>query len=231
MAYAKKEEMRVRWSRYEEYVGRGRGRPTRRSAHGNLVKSIILIAGKHGVDPELLSEAFIEAWTKEKSRLENLKITRRTVNKDSATFLITKGKEVVSQLPMALEVLENPEWFKAQIQEFLPFYRPVKKLSKKKLKIGDLRYGMKGFDVKGRILEVPPPLLVHTRFGTIADVSNVTVEDETGSIKLSLWNERIDQVRVGDEVELENCKVASYMGAPQLRLGRKGTLSIVDNEV
>ena len=47
---------------------------------------------------------------------------------------------------------------------------------------------------------------------------------------LSLWNEQIDKVHVGDMVELKNCYISKFIGEPQLRLGKKGTLSIVDDE-
>jgi len=55
----------------------------------------------------------------------------------------------------------------------------------------------------------------------------VTIADETGSMRLSLWNDQIDKVHVGDEVELKNSYILRYRGEPQLRLGRRGTLSVI----
>jgi replication factor A1 len=57
----------------------------------------------------------------------------------------------------------------------------------------------------------------------------VRIKDDTGSIRLSLWNQQIDKVNVGDEVEIQGGHVAQYAGIPQLRLGKNGTISIVSH--
>jgi hypothetical protein len=45
-------------------------------------------------------------------------------------------------------------------------------------------------------------------------VSNVTIADDTGSIRLSVWKNRGDKLHAGDEVELTNCYVARFAGQP-----------------
>jgi replication factor A1 len=92
--------------------------------------------------------------------------------------------------------------------------------------IDRLKSRMRGINIKAKVIEIPPSRSVLTRLGTTAMVSNVLIGDETGKIRISLWNDQIDKVRVGDEVKLENCYVANYLGQPQLRLGRKGTISV-----
>ena len=87
---------------------------------------------------------------------------------------------------------------------------------------------MRRIDLTARIVEVPPAINVHTRFGTIASVSNIKISDETGSVRLSLWNDQIDNVHVGDVVSVKNGYIFRYRGEPQLRLGRKGTLTVVE---
>ncbi|MFH0897437.1 MAG: hypothetical protein V1850_05255 [Candidatus Bathyarchaeota archaeon] len=67
-----------------------------------------------------------------------------------------------------------------------------------------------------------------TRWGSEAFVSSVKMVDETGSIRLSLWNNQIKMVNVGDEVEIKNCNVARFADYPQLRLGRKSTMSVIN---
>ncbi|RLI34349.1 hypothetical protein DRO66_08970 [Candidatus Bathyarchaeota archaeon] len=99
----------------------------------------------------------------------------------------------------------------------------------KKQQIDNLRFGMKGIDVKAKIVEVPPIKPGITRWGTECYVSNAMIADETGSIRLSLWNKQIDKVRVGDEVELTNCSVSRFAGQPQLRLRRKSTMSVINH--
>lgn len=188
----------------------------------------MLIASRRDLEPKRLIDALIEAWTNKISHCGTLKITRRELNEESANFLITNEEEVVSQFHVTLEVLKNPKYLKNQIQQYFPKSSPCTHGPKK---IGDLRVGMRGIDLKAKVIKIPPALNVLTRFGTKAYVSNVTITDDTGSIRLSLWNEEVDKVHVGDEVELKNCYIKRYKGEPQLRLGRKGSISTVNREL
>ena len=86
---------------------------------------------------------------------------------------------------------------------------------------------MKKVDVTGKVIDIPPKRLVTSEFGNQFYVSNVRIADETGSIKLSLWNGQIDMVLVGDVVDVKDCYVANFAGEPQLRIGRNGTISVV----
>jgi len=101
----------------------------------NVLESIVLIARKYDLDLKHLIETFVEAWSNETSHLGNLKITCREVKKDSATFLITDSEKVVSQFPIILEVLKNPEYLKAQIQYFPSPYHAQRKFDQKQKKI------------------------------------------------------------------------------------------------
>jgi ssDNA-binding replication factor A large subunit len=58
-------------------------------------------------------------------------------------------------------------------------------------------------------------------------VTNVWIGDETGKIKLCLWDKQVDAVAVGDTIQIKNANVASFMGERQVRLGKSGTLSVL----
>ena len=217
--------------RTEIYDGQSRGRPRGNyRLFRNPLKSIVLIAKKHDVDPNLLIDAFVEAWRNKVSHCGSLTISCRTVNQDSATFLLTNKETVVSQFPIKQEALRIPDSFRHYIQ-YVPTPTPSSEKSKpRRKKINELKSGMKGVGVTAKIVTIPTRKLVDTRWGGQSYVSNVSITDETGSIQLSLWNNQIDSVHVGDVVEIENGYVASFAGEPQLRLGRKGTLSTVNAE-
>ena len=217
--------------RTEIYDGQSRGRPRGNyRLFRNPLKSIVLIAKKHDVDPNLLIDAFVEAWRNKVSHCGSLTISCRTVNQDSATFLLTNKETVVSQFPIKQEALRIPDSFRHYIQ-YIPTPTPSSEKSKpRQKKINELKSGMKGVGVTAKIVTIPPRKLVDTRWGGQSYVSNISITDETGSIQLSLWNNQIDSVHVGDVVEIENGYVASFAGEPQLRLGRKGTLSTVNAE-
>jgi replication factor A1 len=190
----------------------------------------VKIASKYDLDPDLLVESFIEAWQNKNDHCGSLKITCRGVNKDetSATFLVTREEKVVAQFPIKTEVLENQNVFKNHLRQ-IPIQEIRERYSRKNTglqkTIGQLRYKMKKVDIKAKIIEIPPAIRVMTRFGSLAKVTNIKIADDTGSIRLSLWNKQMDDLYVGDKVEIENSYVARYRGELQLRLGRKGTIN------
>jgi replication factor A1 len=77
-------------------------------------------------------------------------------------------------------------------------------------------------------MEIPRSKLVFTRFGNYVSVANALIADETGTIKLCLWNEQIDSVSIGDTIQIENARTSSFRGERQLNIGRNGTLSNVE---
>jgi replication factor A1 len=96
------------------------------------------------------------------------------------------------------------------------------------LDIKDLRDGMKRVNVEAKIVEKGNPREVVSRFkDETYKVADAVVADETGSIKLTLWNEQIDQVNVNDKVKIENGYVTTFRGEVQLNVGKYGKLTIV----
>ncbi len=65
------------------------------------------------------------------------------------------------------------------------------------------------------------------KFGKPGRVANAIAKDETGDIKLTLWNEDIEKVSAGDKVHLTNGYVNEWQGEMQLTTGRMGKLEIV----
>jgi len=88
---------------------------------------------------------------------------------------------------------------------------------------------MKQVSLKAKVVEIAKPRLVFTRFGNYASVANALIADETGTIKLCLWNEQIGSISLGDTVQIDNVNVSMFRGERQLRIGKKGTLSIMEN--
>ncbi len=54
------------------------------------------------------------------------------------------------------------------------------------------------------------------------------LEDETGTIKLSLWEQNIDLVYVGDLVSITGAYVTVYRDEIQLNISRSGTIEVVN---
>jgi replication factor A1 len=65
------------------------------------------------------------------------------------------------------------------------------------------------------------------KFGRTGRVATAIVKDETGDVKLTLWNEQIDKVKPGDKVHITNGYVSEWQGEPQLTTGKMGKLEVV----
>jgi replication factor A1 len=94
------------------------------------------------------------------------------------------------------------------------------------LTIGQLTNGMKNLTIRAHIVKIPPGKGVMTRWGGQACISNATIADETGTIRLSLWNNQITSFNVGDEIDITKCYVTRFAGELQVRVTRKGSVSI-----
>jgi len=184
---------------------------------------------KYEVDPDKLFYALILAEENQKSRCENLSIECRGKTQNKAVFLIMEDSRVIAQFPIFAEFLlsqSNP------IKGFMKTDRIQRHIAKKNngsrfLLIRDLRSGMKQVNLRARVLEIPRSKLVFTRFGNYASVANALIADETGTIKLCLWNEQIDSIVIGDTIQVQNAQISTFRGERQLNIGKKGTLSSV----
>jgi len=95
------------------------------------------------------------------------------------------------------------------------------------LKINDLRNGMKRVSIEAKVTEKSDPREVTSKFkNETFNVANAVITDETGSIKLTLWNEQIDKVNIDNVVKIENGYVTSFKGEIQLNIGKYGKLTV-----
>ena len=65
------------------------------------------------------------------------------------------------------------------------------------------------------------------KFGRAGRVTTAIAKDETGDIKLTLWNDDIKKVKAGDKVKITNGYVSEWQGEMQLSTGKFGTLEVI----
>src|SRR5208283_576981 len=93
--------------------------------------------------------------------------------------------------------------------------------------IKDLQNGMKRVSVEAKVVEKGDPREVRSRYkDEVYHIVDAVVADESGSIKLTLWNEQIDLVNVGDNIKIENGYITSFKGEIQLNVGKFGKLTV-----
>lgn len=96
------------------------------------------------------------------------------------------------------------------------------------MKIEELKDGMKRVNVVGKIVQKSDPREVRSRYkDETYRVADALIDDDSGTIKLTLWNEQIDRVNVNDRVKIDNGYITTFRGEIQLNVGRYGTLTIV----
>jgi hypothetical protein len=183
---------------------------------------------KYGIDSQIFFISFVEAWKRQHSTCESLLIECRKRTRDSAVFLITSGHKVVAQFPIPKRILEETNPLKEYARAKASRRTKLERIDVKHLQIEDLKPGMNRVNLRARILEIPKPRQVITRFGGFATVTNASITDETGIIHLPLWNKQIDVVSVGDLVRVENARVVVFRGERQLRISRGGQLSVLE---
>lgn len=87
---------------------------------------------------------------------------------------------------------------------------------------------MRRVNITAQIVEISEPREVVTRFGENHRVATAIITDETGKIKLSLWDSNIDQVSIGDNIQIENGYITTFQNEDQLNVGRFGKLTVLE---
>lgn len=95
------------------------------------------------------------------------------------------------------------------------------------MKIKELKDGMRQVNLEGEIIDKSETRSVSLRrTGGQANVADATLRDDSGSVKLSLWDDLIDQVKVGNQVKIENGYTNSFRGEIRVNVGRYGRLTV-----
>ena len=188
---------------------------------------LAFISAKYEVNPDEFFCALLSAGENKKSSCGTLSIECRGKVKDKIIFLITENSQIVAQLSV------SEAFLKKEGNPIRPFMETdlIRKHEAKKLRtpasysIQDLRAGMNHVSLKAKVLEVTQPKQVFTRYGNYASLAKAVIEDNTGQIKLCLWNDQIDAVSAGTTVQIENARTSTFKGERQLSLGKTGTVS------
>ena len=95
--------------------------------------------------------------------------------------------------------------------------------------IKDLQARQGNVEVVGVVIE-KEAAREFNKFGKTGKVANAVLKDETGKIKLTLWNDDVDKINIGDKIHIKNGYVNEWQGEKQLTTGKFGTMEIVGKE-
>jgi hypothetical protein len=195
-----------------------------------IIEHLAFLSVKHSVHLSELFHTLIAAKEQGTATCENLLVEYRGSIRKEEIFLITKECNVIAQFRIAHEFLLQKDM---RFESWMNTDKIRKQIVKQNCgpnvstMVQDLRHGMKKVTVEAEVLETPKPSLVHTRYGNSAMVTNAWIADETGKIKLCLWNEQANYINMGDFIQIKNASVTAFKGERQLCLGKTGTISVL----
>ncbi len=194
---------------------------------------VALLTAKYDIEVERFFNALMAAVRNGSSQCEDLSVECRERRSNKVVLLITRESRVVAQFQLPEEFFKETshslrEVTKARVGEA---QNKRKHVLPQALQIKDLRIGMKKVNLKAKVVEVSKPTFVVTRFGNYANVANAMVSDDTGQIKLCLWNDQIKTISVGDTLQIENARIAAFRNEKQLRVGKTGLLRVTQPQL
>lgn len=95
------------------------------------------------------------------------------------------------------------------------------------MNIGDIKRGMSNISLEAKVIDISDTRDVMTRFGR-RSVADATLEDETGQISLSLWQDQIEKVKVGDTLKISGAFVTEFREKLQLNIPKSGKIEVVE---
>ncbi len=98
------------------------------------------------------------------------------------------------------------------------------------IKIGNLKEGLKNIRVSGRVKQMKKPRKVETKYDRRI-LTEVEIEDSTGSIFLELWNNEFskEKIKNGSIIEVINAYTKTFKGELRLMLPSRGKIKIIED--
>ncbi len=101
-------------------------------------------------------------------------------------------------------------------------------------KLADLREGMYSINVVGRVTQISGEREFTRRDGSPGRVASVLLEDETGTARLSLWDDDVDllgELEVGTLLAVENGYTRMSLGSVGLNAGQNSRITLNPEDV
>ena len=96
------------------------------------------------------------------------------------------------------------------------------------VKVKDLKVRDSKVSLIVKVIDIEPEREVTTRQGKKLRVADAKIADDSGAIKMTLWENLIDKITPSDFLKIENAYVSEFMGALSVNLGKYGRHKILE---
>ncbi|WP_406660285.1 OB-fold nucleic acid binding domain-containing protein [Methanolobus sp. ZRKC3] len=103
-------------------------------------------------------------------------------------------------------------------------------------KIGEIKDGMGDINIKGKVLDISDVKTFNRKDGTTGKVANITVGDDSGKIRVTLWDETTEmttKLQIDDSVEIINgyARENNFSQQVELQVGNRSVLKKIEEAV
>lgn len=100
------------------------------------------------------------------------------------------------------------------------------------MKVESLKPNFRNVSVIVKVVNIGSPRVILSRRDRREHmVADAFVGDETGSVLMTLWEDQIRRLKVGDVLEVRNGYTTLYNGSLRLNIGRDGTIEKVEKQL
>ncbi|MFQ5758431.1 MAG: hypothetical protein ACE5IF_01990 [Candidatus Bathyarchaeia archaeon] len=100
------------------------------------------------------------------------------------------------------------------------------------VKVGPLKSNLTNLNVVVKVLSIGEPRVIFSRRDRSEHrVTEALVGDETGCVLLTLWDNQIDALSIGEVYEIKNGYTNLFHGSLRLNMGKYGTAEKVDRDI
>lgn len=96
------------------------------------------------------------------------------------------------------------------------------------MKISELKKDSAGFWLVAQIID-KSPVREFQKFDQINYIAEAVIQDETGTISLTLWNEQANQFKVGDKIRIDKAYIKEWKG--RLQVNSKSIVEADDEDL
>ena len=96
-------------------------------------------------------------------------------------------------------------------------------------KIKELTTGQGNVEVEAKIKEFEE-IKTFNKYGKELRLRNALIEDDSGSVKLTLWNDDVERFEIGDKIKIIKGYVGSFQDEKQLTAGKFGSIEKLEKD-